>query len=193
MELIVINETKLKIMLTETDMNEYNLDSVSVSPENEHARRAFRHLLAEAKDKTGFDAVGERVYVQFYPSKTGGCELFVTKLGFKEERSKEENDPMTTERRYYSSPQQYHSCLYRFSELADLLGACRILSENDYRGKSEAFTESTNGPFYLMVEEETPLAAEFFGKLCKPNTADYIKEHCRTFCRNAVARLGTLS
>ena len=35
----------------------------------------------ELVKRCGFDAVGERVFVQYYPEKHGGCEMFVTKIG----------------------------------------------------------------------------------------------------------------
>ena len=81
MELIMISNSKLKIMLTSEDMKEYSLDCNTLSYENTETRRAFWSILDEAKHRTGFDAASERVFVQVYPSKKGGCEMYVTKLG----------------------------------------------------------------------------------------------------------------
>ena len=81
MELIRINENKLKIMLSEGDMKQYALDCASLDYDNTETRRAFWSILDEAKHQTGFDAASQRVFVQLYPSKEGGCEMFVTKLG----------------------------------------------------------------------------------------------------------------
>ena len=194
MELLVINEKKLKIMMTEDDMDAYALRAAEVTPEDAHARQVFWHILAEAKTKTGFDTSGERIYVQLYPSKEGGCEVFITKLGIlAHEKKTEGGEEMLKERRIYDLSEESRPSYYRFAELCDLLAACRMLRETDYDGKSAAFSENKQGPFYLMVEDESPAVPEFFGKLCKPCVADYITEHCRCISENAVCQLGTLS
>ncbi len=81
MELILINDTKLKIMLTREDMTRYDLDCESADYDNTETRRAFWSILDEAKHRTGFDAARDRVFIQLYPSREGGCEMFVTKVG----------------------------------------------------------------------------------------------------------------
>ena len=81
MELIVINENKLKITLSESDMKQYSLDCNTVDYDNTETRKAFWSILDEVKQKTGFDAASQKIFVQLYPSKKGGCEMYVTKLG----------------------------------------------------------------------------------------------------------------
>ena len=81
MELIVISESKLKIMLSAPDMAKYELESARMDCRDIHTREAFRHIFDDARTKIGFDTEGERLFVQLYTSKEGGCEIFVTKLG----------------------------------------------------------------------------------------------------------------
>ena len=81
MELIVISHTKIKIMLTKPDMAYYELSGSDLNSADEHTRRAVRHILSDADRRVGFDTEGERLFVQFFASKDGGCEIFVTKLG----------------------------------------------------------------------------------------------------------------
>ncbi len=81
MELIVISHTKIKIMLTKPDMARYELTTSHIDSADEHTRCAVRHILADADRKVGFDTEGQRLFVQFFASKDGGCEIFVTKLG----------------------------------------------------------------------------------------------------------------
>lgn len=80
MELIVIDETKLKIMLTAPDMRHYHLHAERMSAANAATRNAFRHIFDDARERIGFDTSGERLLVQLYTSRGGGCEIFVTKL-----------------------------------------------------------------------------------------------------------------
>lgn len=81
MELIVINQSKLKIMLTPPDMQRYELSAEQMDCADEQTRRAFRHIFDDARDRIGFDTAGEKLLVQLYTSREGGCEIFVTKLG----------------------------------------------------------------------------------------------------------------
>ena len=81
MEWIVINPSKLKIMLTEPDMQRYDLQPDQLDSIDEHARLTFRQIFEDARVHTGFDTAGERLFVQLYTSRGGGCEIFVTKLG----------------------------------------------------------------------------------------------------------------
>ena len=85
MELIVISSSKLKIMLTAPDMQHYELQGNTLSYINESVRRAFRHIFNDVKAQAGFDTTGEKLFVQLYASRDGGCEIFVTKLGISEE------------------------------------------------------------------------------------------------------------
>ena len=78
MELILISNTKLKIMLNESDMQKYHIGSESDCAEIS-TRKAIRSLLECARDQIGFNTDGEEIFVQLYTSKHGGCELFVTK------------------------------------------------------------------------------------------------------------------
>lgn len=78
MELILISNTKLKIMLNESDMRKYHIGNESDCAEAT-TRKAIRNLLECARDQIGFNTDGEEIFVQLYTSKHGGCELFVTK------------------------------------------------------------------------------------------------------------------
>lgn len=88
MELILINQTKLKIMLSAPDMKHYELlpEKLEHMTCTDHETRvAFRHIFDDAEARTGFHTSGEKLLVQMFTSKCGGCEIFVTRL---------ENDPL---------------------------------------------------------------------------------------------------
>ena len=78
MELILISNTKLKIMLDESDMIKYHIGNESDCSKGS-TRRAIRSILECARAEVGFNTDGEEIFVQLYTSKKGGCELFVTK------------------------------------------------------------------------------------------------------------------
>ena len=80
MELILISDSKLKIMLTRDDMQQYALNCDTIDYDNTETRRAFWSILDEAKHRTGFDAAAERVFIQLYPSKEGLQASFIPAL-----------------------------------------------------------------------------------------------------------------
>ncbi|MCQ2413632.1 MAG: adaptor protein MecA [Clostridia bacterium] len=79
MELLMIGETKCKVTLTREDLSKYRLNPDGLNSENAESKNAVREILNELKGKTGFDP-SERVLIRCYPSKDGGCEMFVTRL-----------------------------------------------------------------------------------------------------------------
>ena len=84
MELILIDPTKLKIMLTAPDLIHYELmpgELEHMSCADQRTRTVFKHIFDDAEAQIGFHTEGERLLVQLFTSKCGGCEIFVTKLG----------------------------------------------------------------------------------------------------------------
>ncbi len=194
MELILISDKKLKIMLSPEDMREYELDCESVDYDNTETRRAFWHILDEAKHKTGFDAASERVYIQLYPSREGGCEMYVTKVGLLPAACK-------TQKRGMLRVAAERSAAYRFSELSHLLAVCRELMRVGFTAPSEAFFDS-DGSYYLYISGlrgfEEPPELEFLTEFGEREDAErrlvYLAEHARSICKtDAIKTLGALA
>ena len=194
MELIKISDTKLKIMLTAEDMVHYAIASEALNYENTETRRAVWQILDEAKHQTGFDAASDRVLIQAYPSRMGGCELYITKIA--------QGEATVIRERKHTSEGKLR--IYALSSLSDLMSACCILFSSDYVGESAAY--STGGDSYYLVLREN--IREFghapppyhpiqeFGELVSaaPAKLAYIKEHGKCLCaENAVFHLSALS
>lgn len=190
MELILISESKLKVMLTADDMRQYNLDCDTMDSNTALTRRAFWNILDEAREQTGFDPGGEKVFVQLYPDKGGGCEMFVTKIGgavpAKEKASKKKSAPISQ-----NNPLCRENA-YVFDSLADLLMACRRL-RGSVTGTVRAFTSRDNRLYYLFLTEECPDLSEYGGNRCRPREIPYILEYGRCFCEDAVGMLADLA
>ncbi len=194
MELILINEKKLKIMLSPEDMREYEIDCESVDYDKTETRRAFWSILDEAKHRTGFDAASERVYIQLYPSREGGCEMYVTKVGVLPSNCKTHQKGMlrvASERRL----------AYCFFELSHLLSVCRQLMLSEFSADSQVFLDE-EGRYYLYINGvrgfSIPESLNFiseFGTAEDPDRLEaYIIEHCRPICvGDAIKTLGVLA
>lgn len=143
MDLILIDQNKLKIMLSDSDMKDYSLNCASVDYDDRETRTVFWNILHRAKDETGFDAEGGKIFIQFYPSKEGGCEMYVTKLGLVRNDEHEKKDKKQSS--------GLRECAYSFDALEKLLAVCRRLSEIGYPEKSAAWRSSDK--YYLLLEE----------------------------------------
>lgn len=198
MELILISENKLKITLSECDLRQYDLDCNTIDYDNTETRRAFWSILDEAKHRTGFDAASQRVFIQLYPSKEGGCEMYVTKLAMKglkaaDGNAKKSHALLPLSRRYLA---------FSFDTLNELIGVCRRLLSIDFSGCSEAYR--TGGGRYLLIIDE-PEENAYIG-LCEHSFIDEFgrrenvrnvklmtSEHTSCICKkNAVEILGVL-
>lgn len=186
MELIIISESKIKLMLTKDEMDSYSGNTKEV----------LREIMNVAQSKCDCPKLDGRVFVQMYPSRKGGCEMFVTKLEKHSEdikmRSGEERT-LTEYRKPYLTGSGSH-IIYRFGEMTYLLGCCMGLMKMGYSGESRAYIDSGTRTYYLMLDFETHVAGENFGSLCPTRTYYYINEHCDVICgESAVEKLGSLA
>ncbi len=147
MELIVINENKLKITLSESDMKQYSLDCNTIDYDNTETRKAFWNILDEVKHKTGFDAASQKIFIQLYPSKEGGCEMYVTKLG---ERHKKDDSEQEL---YKLHPLHKRRAAYSFTSVDDIISVCRRLAEIGFSDKSSAWRSHIDDKYFLILEE----------------------------------------
>lgn len=217
MELILISDSKLKIMLTRDDLRLYSIDCDTLDYENTETRRAFWSILDEAKHRTGFDAASEKVFVQVYPSKAGGCEMYVTKLGALEESEqgdteddviinpapiKKRGENIIRKETYLTlnekkrSIQRKREEIFKFDSLELLIKACRRLWGIGYSNESSAYIG--DGACYLLLCGEDviewrggvrPLVLEYSDKVDVGDFDMYIAEHGRCICENNAVRV----
>jgi len=170
-DLILINDSKLKIILTQDDMASYALTCDNIDYDNTETRRAFWDILDAAKHKTGFDAASERVYVQVYPSKGGGCEMYVTKLHLSGEQA-------------VVSVQTLPDTVFRFRGLEEISAACTYLLAGGCRG-GKVWRDRQSGFWYLLLEElkeRDGMVLGEFGERCGRDALLWLSEHCRCIC-----------
>jgi adapter protein MecA 1/2 len=197
MEYIIISDTKIKITLTQKELDKYNIDSEDFSIGNEEQRIAFRKVLNDACMQSGFDSSSSRLMVQMYPAKRGGCEIFVTRLD--------------------SSSSDLHNCIFSnvcndsreaskkgicfsFQSFERLNAVCRHLRNIGYNGDSDVYA-ADNGVYYLILNEgrlpeNSFTHLSFINEYAKRSMNDipgYIFEHGRLICeKNAISLIGRL-
>ena len=216
MDLIRIDDNKMKIMLSPVDMQCYELDAVALDCTKTETRRAFRHILEDVRTQTGFDAKGNQIYVQLYPSREGGCEMFVTKLDVvsamdstADRRSRTEIGHTSIEPIAAPQPapdtERSRTVAFCFDALEHLLCVCRRLHARAFVGSSAAYW-GEEGHYYLLLTEKVSsrrhavlgrLSLCFIGEYGIQKNAEtvrlYIREHGSPICeRDAVAQLSSL-
>ena len=204
MELIRISEGKLKIMLTPTDMRQFELNTDNFYDDSEKMHRSFRRLFDEVRRRSGFEADDHRISVQYFPSREGGCEMFISNLAGDKERATcaltpaQGMQPATRTRGSFC-----RSFAYRFERLDELLSVCRRLLPMDYISASSAWRDDV-GRYYLILNtfaaspfatpEELYFVVEY-GHL--ENAAQlrlYLSEHGEVVCaEDAVGTLGAIA
>lgn len=175
MELIQIGENALKVMLTKEDMEYYAIEFEWLDYENTETRRAIWSILDEAKRTLGFEAARDRLYIQAFKDKGGGCELFVRRM---------DTPRQVTARRV----------LFRFAGIRPLLAACARLQNCGFSGESTVFS-GDDGALYLTLaggEGEDPFL--FLTELgtSLPYSEAFLSEHTKLLSENAVFSLAAL-
>lgn len=181
MEVILISDSKVKIMLTEEDLREFAIDC-DADERDTDLRRRFKDVLRRADDVYGTDIGTARVMVQLFQSRKGGCELFVTRLS-----------PSLLP---LCAPDTAAPSLYIFDSIGALIAVSRLLGERGY-GKNSTALCTDGGKYALLLpefssEEPLPLSAacldEYGTRSTDAKMRLYISEHARTLCGNEAVK-----
>lgn len=201
-------------MLTKEDMQNYHIGLSEISCGDPLCRDAIKELIRNAGRKVGLEPDGERMFLQLYPERDGGCEIFATFLsgknaampdhittGMDHTTNSEDNMPKTAveskniRERYRPLPE-----IYKFRDFKDLLLLCRRLDrrkKNFYQsgGISALYAERDKNEYYLIIfgEDCGCIVGEYGG--IKKNSASYayISEHCFNICSSdAIETLSAL-
>jgi adapter protein MecA 1/2 len=178
MEYILINESKLKIILGGEELEERSLDSEELDYANPLAKKLFGDILDEARRELGFDTTGYRVLLQLYPIHDGGCELYVTRLGKLDDISLSEGEnenSLHAQKKEGEKAQknQKKRKVYRFEKLSHLCSVCKRLCDSSIKFESSAYS-SENGEWYLLLCYEEP---DDFSELLPLYELSFISEY----------------
>ena len=146
MEFLVINDTKLKVSMTEEECKIYNIDTSDSELSTLDVKLAVKEILEIASQRTSFSRGGEKILVQIYPMPRGGCEIFITKLGGVGHREKgviESEESLTTIDTGVG--------VYRFADRDTLRRASRAI----YREGVDCDVYRCNdGIYYISIRED---------------------------------------
>lgn len=196
METVFINKDKLKIMLTCNEMAKYRIGN-DFSKDKAEADLIIWDILDDAAVSTGFDTAKGSFYVQMYPSKDGGCELFVTRIAAASNYSektehllRENKKPKISDFGQFSEKKLY---IYAFSDFEALLSACKAIHLTHRDTLSLAYYDKVSEKVFLFLDKEAERLSEFGAVKCKNAEKYYIFEHCTLFSRDAVSKLSAFA
>ncbi len=170
MEMIKLSSDKLKITLTDSDMKLYSIACGSIDYENAETKHALRSILDEASVRTGFDAAPGKVFVRIYELKTGGCEMYVTRL------------PDGCTDNPGSIFEDNAAGIFGFDHLNEMIMLCARLAESGYDGEFSVWY-GKNRWFIRFTGAGYPVYAFDYGNLLDENMGSYIKEYGRLLYR----------
>lgn len=158
MELIIINEYKIKIVMTEQDMLDYGLDENEFYCSVTNTRDILEKIIHRSGIRTGFENINksERLLLQLYPEKSGGCELYVTRLEMElgEEtavRRDNENKALVLSESGQLR-EGANELAFSFEDLRAVSMACRELKSCAFSGESSLYF-GKNKKYYLFLCE----------------------------------------
>ena len=204
MELIRISDSKLKIMLTPMDMRQFELNTDNFYDDSERMHRSFRMLFDEVKRQSGFEADDHRISVQYFPSREGGCEMFISNLSGDKEKGTCALTPACEIQPTARTRGSFcRSFAYRFEGLEELLSVCRRLLPMDYITASSAYRDD-GGRYYLFLStfaaspfatpEELYFVVEYGSIENASQLRLYLAEHGTVICaEDAVGTLGAIA
>ena len=152
MEFILINDSKLKVMMTKSDLSDYDITAEKLDYSNTETKRILWDIIGRVKKSSGFCCDGYRVLVQLYASRDGGCEIFISKLGASPYKDIQDTVSLTYKPISKNVSDEFRDGIFGFDSLEWLLCVCRRLSDIGYSGESTAYI-SDDRRFYLMLSE----------------------------------------
>ena len=146
MEFIIIEKSKLKVTLTESDMRTFNVEAGELDYTTPETKRMLRKILNIAEEELGFICDEHRTLVQVYTSKKGDCEIFITRL--EDTETENATDYRTIHK---DSKGDCSRGIFSFDKLEYLLSVCRRLHLIGYSKGSSAYV-GEDRRFYLLLD-----------------------------------------
>ena len=151
MEFILIDDEKLKVILSKEELEQFNITAEELDYSNAETKRMFWDIISQAKKSVGFSCERDRVLVRLYTSRDGSCELFISKLGKTDIKERKVKVDLKYVSETLDSDTSGRKGAYRFERLEHMIAVCRRLSEIGYAQRSDAFFDKDRN-YYLFLD-----------------------------------------
>lgn len=201
MEIIRVDNEKIKIILSSDDMIKLGITADELDYSNITTRNVIKELLEKAGKETGINVRADRLYISIFPASDGGCEMFIK---CHNRTSSEETEFYGL--KHYGKTHSFSLTVLNFDELHLL---CQRLANDGIKLNSSLFVNSGGNyililkpnekiPSYIQNRDkytEFPAYLEEYGKCLtfNDNILPYVYEHCTEICAgNAIDIIGKI-
>ncbi len=165
MEFTNLGKLSIRIKLEQSDMDKYGVTYVDMDYKNARTKHIIWELLDKARESAGFDTDGKKLHIQIFPSKQGGCELYISKIS--------------------ASGDTFDGKSYRFSDLEGALKALVYLKKINLIYSARLYAKDDF--WYITASAEL---SEYGKKLDEPLWQGVLEEHGVLIgCANELLRL----
>ncbi len=177
MELIKVNSSKMKIILTDNDFKQMGVDAFSFDYTNEKSKEAIKKILKLARQESDFDIISAKLLIEYFPSKKGGGEIYISKL---------ENSEKNNTKLYISAFSQ---------NLENIISICKNFKETNLKSR----LYSINSGYLLLLKlekyhKQKIIPTDFLWmsdfakvKICTDLSKTYLDEYALCICsENAI-------
>lgn len=175
----------VRITLGQSDMYSYNISYEDITGHSRQTRLALSKLIASIREREGLRLAGDRLLVEVFPSKEGGCLLYLSCLG----RADNSDDKKGVSKSRY--------IIAEGDSLNDIISLCHVLKINC--GDICSYLYHLDGCYRLIIPAfskanfiETVSREYAEVSLCGDNVRNETAEHYRLICNNAVTVLSAL-
>lgn len=121
MTISVISSSTVKVLMTQEDMQSYNIEFDNLDKSNTPTRLFLTRLIGEIRHTNDIDLSHEKLYIEAFPQSGGGCLIYISIGGEK----------------FKQRTRVCEELVYEFFELYDLIGACtRLWNEHSHLCRS---------------------------------------------------------
>ena len=168
MEIVEIAKDRLKVVLDSDELREFAIDLAGMEYDNEQTERMLEGVLAVVGAKTDFASKKGKTYVQLYPSRDGGCELFLVHIPSDDKENSRALVPFREDGGYLCCFEDKDGALL-FEKLLKGYGLQRSSVFYDAEGDRYFFHAHQEGESTFLLEE--------FGRPADRLTHRYLCEH----------------
>lgn len=184
MEIIEINKENYKIILSESDLVSFGTDSKRFTSDYESSKIALSAILIKLHEENGITSKPDSMLVQFFPSKSGGGELF---LSYKKKE-------YYSKRVFNRNPNSSRLYTAVFDSLDDMILLLRRFRNDAYFPKSDLFY---GGSHYILCIYQNNAAGDLpdyiheYARVCFTDelAAAKLYEHTECICKNNAAKI----
>lgn len=151
MNMIRISETKLKVILSRSDLQKLDISVETMDYANVSTKRVFWEILDEARHTTGFDAESARLFVQIFPDAEGGCEMFITK-----EKAKTQQEEAFPRKKVYrlSAAEEETAGAYVRLDFEALCKLCKRMKRMGVRNAADLYYDGEDGYVLVVLQKQ---------------------------------------